>query len=126
MRRRRMRSKSGNVARDHAQAIVEAAQHVLDGLHLGDGAGGAFEIFQCGAAAGGQADAQKDADGEAQRGAVHDDAASGEDAGIGQAADAPPCGGLGQADRATDFRGAQRRVAREQAQDAPDRCRRRS
>ena len=54
------------VARHDPQAVVVKAQHMLDRLHLGDGADRALEILQADPPLGGQLDPQKHRDAEPQ------------------------------------------------------------
>jgi len=70
---------------------------MLDGLHLWNRGDGALEILKADPALGRQFDAKKDRDPKAQAFGVQDNSASGNDAALFEAANAPPCSGLRQA-----------------------------
>jgi len=75
---------------------------VLHDLHLGDGLRRALEILEARPPLGRELDAQKDGDAEAQRRAVGDDPAPGDDARLLEPSDPPPGGRLRQAERPPD------------------------
>src|SRR5690606_5287976 len=70
----------GEVAGGDAQPVVEETEDMLDGLDLGDGGRGAFEILEAHPALRGKLDPEKHRDAEAERGGIEVDPLSGNDA----------------------------------------------
>src|SRR6056297_1825867 len=91
---------------------------MLDRLHLGDCGNGALEIIEADAALGGELDSEKDGDAESQFFVIEIKALTSYRAALVQLADAPPCGGLRQAEAAADGARRQRGIPGQKPQDA--------